>query len=261
MLSALMNMTRNGDAVYSQEELDRVIGQLIHQTPGSAPPPASTTAIRSLPKKKIDREMLGSDGNAECSICMDAVELGTEVTVLPCTHWFHFPCIEAWLTQHNTCPHCRRAIDTNTTNNTTCRSVPRSPRANLSFFTHGVAPPYPLRRRQTVLDQDEPADFSRPTSTTGNGTSDDPVIIQDSPESASSGRRRGRSSPFASLRGRTSFSRSNPNSSGPSSPTPDQNGTGTRRSSRSSRNSGRSEGQRAGVGGWFWSRFGGTSST
>lgn len=112
MLSALLNMNRNGDAVYSQEELDHVIAQLIDQNaPGSAPPPASETAIRSLPKKKVDEQMLGPDRRLECSICMDAVELGTEVTVLPCTHWFHFNCIEAWLTQHNTCPHCRRSID------------------------------------------------------------------------------------------------------------------------------------------------------
>lgn len=112
MLSALLNMDRNGDAVYSQEELDRVISQLIdHNNTGTAPPPASQSAIRSLPTKKVDKEMLGSDGKAECSICMDAVELNTEVTVLPCTHWFHYSCIEAWLSQHNTCPHCRRSID------------------------------------------------------------------------------------------------------------------------------------------------------
>lgn len=112
MLSALLNMDRTGDAVYSQEELDRVISQLIDQNNnGSAPAPASNTAIQSLPKKRIDREMLGSDGKAECSICMDGVELGTEVTVLPCTHWFHFSCIEAWLSQNNSCPHCRRSIN------------------------------------------------------------------------------------------------------------------------------------------------------
>lgn len=112
ILSVLLNMDRNGDAVYSQEELDRVISELIdHNAAGNAPPGASTTAIQSLPKKKVDEQMLGSDGSAECSICMDQVELGTEVTVLPCTHWFHFSCIEAWLIQHNTCPHCRRSID------------------------------------------------------------------------------------------------------------------------------------------------------
>lgn len=112
MLSALLNVDRNGDAVYSQEELDRVISQLIdHTQQGTAPPPAPDTAIRSLPKKKMTKEMMGSDVKAECSICMDAVELDTEVTVLPCTHWFHFDCIKAWLSQHNTCPHCRRSID------------------------------------------------------------------------------------------------------------------------------------------------------
>lgn len=112
MLSALLAMEPSGDAVYSQEQFDRVISQLVDQNAnGTAPPPASTTSIQNLPKKKVSREMLGSDGSAECSICMDAVELGTEVTVLPCTHWFHYPCIEAWLNQHNTCPHCRRSID------------------------------------------------------------------------------------------------------------------------------------------------------
>lgn len=112
MLSTLLNMDRHGDAVYSQEELDRVISQLVEQnTNGSAPPPASQNAIQNLPKKKVDQEMLGNEGKAECSICMDPVELGAEVTVLPCKHWFHYNCIEMWLTQHNTCPHCRRGID------------------------------------------------------------------------------------------------------------------------------------------------------
>ena len=112
LLSALLNMNRSGDAVYSQEELDRVISQLIDQNNhGSRPTPADPAAIQSLPKKRVDRQMLGFDGKAECSICMDAVELGTEVTVLPCTHWFHFTCIESWLRQNNSCPHCRRGID------------------------------------------------------------------------------------------------------------------------------------------------------
>jgi E3 ubiquitin-protein ligase RNF115/126 len=105
-------MGRQGDAVYSQEELDRVISQLIDQnTNGGAPPPAAQSAIQSLPKRKVDKEMLGNDAKAECSICMDAVALGTEVAVLPCKHWFHFSCIEMWLNQHNTCPHCRRGIN------------------------------------------------------------------------------------------------------------------------------------------------------
>lgn len=112
LLSTLLNPNRQGDAVYTQEELDRVISQLFeHNANGTAPPPASQNAIQSLPKKPVDQGMLDSDGKAECSICMDPVELGTEVTVLPCKHWFHYGCIEMWLNQHNTCPHCRRSID------------------------------------------------------------------------------------------------------------------------------------------------------
>lgn len=112
MLSTLLNFDRHGDAVYSQEELDRVISQLIDQNMNAtAPPPATQDAIQSLPKKNVDKGMLGGEGRAECSICMEPVELGTEVTELPCKHWFHYNCIEAWLHQHNTCPHCRRGIN------------------------------------------------------------------------------------------------------------------------------------------------------
>jgi E3 ubiquitin-protein ligase RNF115/126 len=102
---------RSGDAVYSQEAFDRIMTQLMEQQNGStAPPPASEEAIRSLGKKKVDRAMLGDDGKAECSICMDNVELGSEVTVLPCNHWFHGDCVTSWLKEHDTCPHCRKPI-------------------------------------------------------------------------------------------------------------------------------------------------------
>lgn len=112
MLSTLLNFDRRGDAVYSQEEMDRVISQLIDQNVnGDAPGPAPRTAIRALPKKKITKSMLGNEDKAECSICMEPVKVGTEVSVLPCSHWFHYDCIEMWLTQHNTCPHCRRGIE------------------------------------------------------------------------------------------------------------------------------------------------------
>ncbi|KIW35688.1 uncharacterized protein PV07_02372 [Cladophialophora immunda] len=102
---------RTGDMVYSQEAFDRVMTQLMEQHNAStAPPPASEEAILSLKKKKVDREMLGEEGKAECSICMDNVELNNEVTVLPCNHWFHGDCVTAWLKEHDTCPHCRKPI-------------------------------------------------------------------------------------------------------------------------------------------------------
>ncbi|KAF7125648.1 hypothetical protein CNMCM5793_001887 [Aspergillus hiratsukae] len=141
MLSTLLNFDRLGDAVYSQEELDRVISQLIDQNINrTGAPPAPETAIQSLPKKKVDEEMLGPDGKAECSICMEPVELGTEVTVLHCKHWFHHPCIEAWLSQHNSCPHCRRPIDIRQAEGTSQDPV---------VINDSPEPPSPERRRSS----------------------------------------------------------------------------------------------------------------
>jgi len=83
----------------------------MEQTASSnAPGPASQNDIDNLPRKKVDEEMLGAEHKAECSICMDEVNIGEEVTVLPCKHWFHHGCIAAWLSEHDTCPHCRKGI-------------------------------------------------------------------------------------------------------------------------------------------------------
>ncbi|KAI9696835.1 MAG: hypothetical protein M1836_005197 [Candelina mexicana] len=101
----------SGDAVYTQEALDRVISQLMEQhTSGNAPGPASAAAIAALPRKKMDTTMLDDSGTAQCSVCMEDVPIGQEVTLLPCSHWFHHECIAMWLKEHDTCPHCRAGI-------------------------------------------------------------------------------------------------------------------------------------------------------
>lgn len=114
LLASLLNPAnaRHGDAVYSQEALDSIISTLMEQHPTSnAPGPASPEAISSLPKKSIDEQMLGTEGKAECSVCMDEVHIGDEVVSLPCKHWFHEQCATMWLSEHNTCPICRKGIE------------------------------------------------------------------------------------------------------------------------------------------------------
>lgn len=107
---------RHGDAVYTQEALDQIISTLMEQHPTSnAPGPASADAIAALPKIKLDEKKLGPEGKGECSVCMDDVHLGDEVVHLPCTHWFHEACASAWLSEHNTCPICRKGIESSTT--------------------------------------------------------------------------------------------------------------------------------------------------
>lgn len=55
--------------------------------------------------------MMGDSGKAECTICIDDIKIGDEVTVLPCKHWFHGECVVLWLKEHNTCPICRTSIE------------------------------------------------------------------------------------------------------------------------------------------------------
>ncbi|KAI1074985.1 hypothetical protein F5B20DRAFT_585818 [Whalleya microplaca] len=102
----------HGDAVYSQEALDRIMTNLMEANPQSnAAAPASDDAIAKLPRKNLDEKMLGPELKGECTICIDDMKLGDEVVVLPCKHWFHETCVVLWLKQHNTCPICRAAVD------------------------------------------------------------------------------------------------------------------------------------------------------
>ncbi|KAG4024961.1 hypothetical protein MFRU_076g00080 [Monilinia fructicola] len=113
LLQSLLNHPNaiHGDAVYSQEHFDQIMSQLMEQHQQSnAPGPAPPDAISALPKKALDEKMLGPEGKGECSVCMDDVFLNTEVVVLPCNHWFHETCASAWLSEHNTCPICRKGI-------------------------------------------------------------------------------------------------------------------------------------------------------
>lgn len=72
---------------------------------------ADDTPLRSLTESELDEQMAGSEGQAECSICQQPVQLNGQVTVLTCGHWFHSDGILRWLNEHRTCPMCRRTVD------------------------------------------------------------------------------------------------------------------------------------------------------
>ncbi|WYZ46044.1 hypothetical protein EsH8_IX_000269 [Colletotrichum jinshuiense] len=153
----------HGDAVYTQEALDRIISNLMEQNPQSnAAPPATDDALSKLQRKKVDKEMLGPDGKTECTICIDDFSEGDDATVLPCKHWFHDQCVVMWLKEHNTCPICRTPIEqpststgnnnnnnpsssANNTNNDTSQRAPNaapgSSGSSHAPFDWGDAPP------------------------------------------------------------------------------------------------------------------------
>lgn len=115
-----------GDAVYSQEALDRIITGLMEANPQSnAAPPASEEALNRLERKTVDKGMLSTDEKTECAICIDDMQEGQKAVFLPCKHWFHEECVVLWLKEHNTCPVCRTPIEKSNSNNSH-----NTPRAN-----------------------------------------------------------------------------------------------------------------------------------
>lgn len=140
------------------------------ETGSRAPGPASAEAISALPKVQVDQTMLGSDGKAECSICMDAVEKGETVTMLPCKHWFHEQCIGAWLSEHDTCPHCRKGIvpqDEQNPQNSAQPSADQGPQAQTGSRSDDPARNMPGAFEAYDLTQ---------------GTQDNPIRLSSSPE-------------------------------------------------------------------------------
>src|SRR5271169_5475742 len=111
--------------------MDDVISQLMEQGQGStAPPPASTQTIDSLPRFKADKSLV--DGGKECTVCKDNFNLNEEVLRLPCLHVLYHPhliafpiplcrskadlyshtdCILPWLKINGSCPVCRHTLN------------------------------------------------------------------------------------------------------------------------------------------------------
>lgn len=112
LLSIFSGQAMNGDAVYSQEALDRIIASLWEATPQSnGAPPATEEGLANLQRKVIDEDLRSEDGNTDCSICIDVMRVGEIQLSLPCKHMFHEECALTWLKEHNTCPVCRAPME------------------------------------------------------------------------------------------------------------------------------------------------------
>ncbi|XP_026575108.1 E3 ubiquitin-protein ligase ZNRF3 [Pseudonaja textilis] len=55
-------------------------------------------------------DTLSSGSTSDCAICLEKYMDGEELRVIPCAHRFHRKCVDPWLLQHHTCPHCRHNI-------------------------------------------------------------------------------------------------------------------------------------------------------
>ncbi|KAE8672659.1 RNF181 protein [Hibiscus syriacus] len=92
--------------------LEQLIQRLAENDPNRyGTPPASKSAIDSLPSVKIAKDLLNSKSN-QCAVCMDDFEEGIEGKRMPCQHLYHKDCILPWLELHNSCPVCRHELPT-----------------------------------------------------------------------------------------------------------------------------------------------------
>ncbi|KAK6336667.1 hypothetical protein TWF718_009460 [Orbilia javanica] len=99
---------QTGDYAWNQQDMDRILSQLMEQHQGNAPPPASEDSIKNLPKVKVTQAEV--DDGSECVVCQDEYKVNEDVVKLPCRHIYHEECVTRWLETHDACPICRTPI-------------------------------------------------------------------------------------------------------------------------------------------------------
>lgn len=51
--------------------------------------------------------------NKDCTVCQDTIDLtGTEGCHTDCYHWFHLNCLIPWFRENDSCPVCKKRVDT-----------------------------------------------------------------------------------------------------------------------------------------------------
>lgn len=73
--------------------------------------------MRDMRRRQMQLPDYEAEGEFDCCICLDKVNVGEKMKVLPCSptvnHKFHSKCIDEWFRQHDTCPVCRSTIRLN----------------------------------------------------------------------------------------------------------------------------------------------------
>lgn len=124
-------MGNPGDYAWGREGLDTIVTQLLNQMDNTGPPPLEKEKIEELPTVPIEQEQV--DMKLQCSVCWEDFQLNEQVKKLPCSHVFHNDCICPWLSNHGTCPICRKSLVTET------NATAEQQRTSLSAAAQAVA--------------------------------------------------------------------------------------------------------------------------
>ena len=97
-----------GDNIFADLE-SRIIEEFLRNDPNRhGPPPASLESINRLKKVKYAE---GVSKTRDCSVCQEDFKNGEYLVKMPCEHCFHKDCVTKWLSMHNSCPVCRKALN------------------------------------------------------------------------------------------------------------------------------------------------------
>ena len=97
-----------------EENMENIINQIMMNDPNKyGNPPASKDSIKKLEKCIVTNEQLKNFGvENSCAVCKDEFEIGQELLLMPCKHYFHNDCLLPWLNERNSCPVCRYELPT-----------------------------------------------------------------------------------------------------------------------------------------------------
>jgi len=90
------------------QDYEAIIEAFLNNDPNKyGPPPAEEESIKKL-------EEVNYCGDNEkcvcCTVCQEEYKAEDKLVKLPCDHYYHKDCVVEWLSRHNACPMCRKAI-------------------------------------------------------------------------------------------------------------------------------------------------------
>jgi len=80
------------------------------------------------------------DEEETCVVCHEAIENNSIVRkIKKCGHYFHHKCLDKWLENHLTCPHCRQNIvESDTNDNADSNDRNNNRNNNNRIFSHSI---------------------------------------------------------------------------------------------------------------------------
>ena len=71
---------------------------------------ATEEQIEAIQTTVVGASGVPPDSECKCPICLEDFLPGAVLRCMDCTHTFHKPCLDRWLTMKATCPICQRTV-------------------------------------------------------------------------------------------------------------------------------------------------------